>query len=114
MRHCSGNEDFEKALAEIQLDISHDGACPLWIEMLAYWHQQGLSSCLLRSYGQRAGFIQCKGQLLGTFFTLNAQNGMSQTLKRSYFSHVPTMYLVCFKLDIRPAIHDLQTDKTML
>ena len=29
-----GNEDFEKALAEIQLDKSHDGACPLWIAML--------------------------------------------------------------------------------
>ena len=29
-----GNEDFEKALAEIQHDKSHDGACHLWIEML--------------------------------------------------------------------------------
>ena len=29
-----GNEEFEKAVAEIQHDTYHDGACPLWIEML--------------------------------------------------------------------------------
>ena len=28
-----GNEEFEKAVAEIQHDTYHDGACPLWIEM---------------------------------------------------------------------------------
>ena len=29
-----GNEEIEKAVAEIQHDTYHDGACPLWIEML--------------------------------------------------------------------------------
>ena len=30
-----GNEEFEKAVAEIiQHNAYHDGACPLWIEML--------------------------------------------------------------------------------
>ena len=29
-----GIEEFEKNLDEIQLDKSHDGSCPLWIEML--------------------------------------------------------------------------------
>ena len=29
-----GNEEFEKAVAEIQHNTYHDGACPLWIEML--------------------------------------------------------------------------------
>ena len=29
-----GDEEFEKAVAEIQNDTYHDGACPLWIEML--------------------------------------------------------------------------------
>ena len=29
------NEDFEQALAKIQFDDSHEGARPLWIEMLA-------------------------------------------------------------------------------
>ena len=28
-----GNEEFEKAVAEIQHGTYHDGACPLWIEM---------------------------------------------------------------------------------
>ena len=28
------NEEFEKAVAEIQHDTYHDGACPLWTEML--------------------------------------------------------------------------------
>ena len=30
-----GNENFQKVLAEKRLDKSHNGACPLWIEMLA-------------------------------------------------------------------------------
>ena len=35
---CGGglcwNEEFEKAVAKIQHDTYHDGACPLWIDML--------------------------------------------------------------------------------